>query len=69
MAWTDNIYNLVDSITKEIYKNLDRHGKNCVIRTAYKKMTLQDCYAVVLHFQKKALKPLGIKKMIKSLSL
>lgn len=52
MAWTDNIYNLVDSITKEIYKNLDRpHGKNCVIRTAYKKMTLQDCYAVVRHFQ------------------
>lgn len=54
MTWTDNIYNLVDSITKEIYKNLDRpHGKNCVIRTAYKKMTLQDCYAVVRHFQQK----------------
>lgn len=54
MVWTDNIYNFVDSITKEIYKNLDRpQGKNCVIRTAYKKMTLQDCYAVIRHFQQK----------------
>lgn len=29
MTWTDNIYNLVDSITKEIYKNLDKPHNYC----------------------------------------
>lgn len=68
MTWTDNIYNLVDSITKEIYKNLNRpHGKNCVIRTACKKMTCQDCYAVVIHFQQKGFEATWYQKDDKKL--
>lgn len=54
MIWTDNIYNLVDNMTEELYKNLDKpHNQNCVIRAAYENMTFQECHAVVLHFQKK----------------
>lgn len=54
MIWTDNIYSLVDDMTEELYKNLDKpHNQNCVIRAAYENMTLQECHAVVLHFQEK----------------
>lgn len=54
MIWTDNIYSLVDDMTEELYKNLDKpHNQNCVIRAAYENMTLQECHEVVLYFQKK----------------
>lgn len=56
MIWTDNIYSLVDDMTEELYKNLDKpHNQNCVIRAAYENMTLQECHEVVLYFQKKGL--------------
>lgn len=54
MIRTNNIYSLVDDMTEELYKNLDKpHNQNCVTRAAYENMTLQECHAVVLHFQKK----------------
>lgn len=54
MIWTDNIYTLVDDMTEELYKNLDKpHNQNCVTRVAYDNMTLQECHEVVLHFQQK----------------
>lgn len=54
VIWTDNIYTLVDDMTEELYKSLDKpHNQNCVIRTAYDNMTLQECHEVVLHFQQK----------------
>lgn len=54
MIWTDNICSLVDDMTEELYKNLDKpHNQNCVIRAAYENMTLQECHEVVLYFQKK----------------
>ena len=54
MIWTDNIHNLVDDMVKEVYKNLNNpRGRNCVIRTAYKKMTLQECQEVVGYFQER----------------
>lgn len=54
MIWTDNIYTLVDDITEELYKRLDKpHNQNCVTRAAYDNMTLQECHEVVLYFQKK----------------
>lgn len=50
----NNIHNFVDDMTQEIYKNLDKpHNQNCVTRAAYNNMTLQECHAVVLHFQQK----------------
>lgn len=50
----NNIHSFVDDMAQEIYKNLDRpHNQNCVIRVVNEDMTLQECYAVVLHFQKK----------------
>ena len=50
----NNIHSFVDDMAQEIYKNLYRpHNQNCVIRVANEDMTLQECYAVVLHFQKK----------------
>ena len=50
----NNIHSFVDDMAQEIYKNLDRpHNQNCVIRVANEDMTLQECYTVVLHFQKK----------------
>ena len=56
MILTDNIYSLVDDMTEELYKNLDKpHNQNCVTRAAYENMTFQECHAVVLHFQKKRL--------------
>ena len=54
VIWTDNIYTLVDDMTEELYKNLSKqHNQNCVTRVAYEDMTLQECHAVVLHFQQK----------------
>lgn len=48
MIWTDNIYSLVDNMTEELYKNLDKpHNQNCVTRAAYGNMTLQECHEVV----------------------
>ena len=44
----------VDDMAQEIYNNLDKpHNQNCVTRVANEDMTLQECHAVVLHFQKK----------------
>lgn len=38
MIWTDNIYSLVDDMTEELYKNLDKpYNQNCVTRAAYEK--------------------------------
>ena len=54
MIWTDNIYTLVDDMTEELYKNLNKpYNQNCITRVAYDNMTLQECHAVVLHFQQK----------------
>ena len=54
MIWTDNVYTLVDDMTEELYKNLNKpHNQNCVTRVAYDNMTLQECHEVVLHFQQK----------------
>ena len=54
MIWTDNIYTLVDDMTEELYKNLNKpHNQNYVTRAAYDNMTLQECHEVVLYFQKK----------------
>lgn len=53
MIWTDNIYNLVDNMTEELYKNLDKpHNQNCVTRAAYENMTLQEYICI----QKKDIK-------------
>lgn len=50
----NNIHNFVDDMAQEIYKNLDKpHNQNCVTRVANEDMTLQECHAVVLHFQQK----------------
>lgn len=54
MIWTDNVYTLVDDMTEELYKNLNKpHNQNCVTRVAYDNMTLQECHEVVLYFQQK----------------
>lgn len=54
MIWTEHVYQLVDDITEELYKNLDEpHNQNCVTMVAYDNMTLQECHEVVLHFQQR----------------
>ena len=59
----NNIHSFVDDMAQEIYKNLDKpHNQNCVTRAAYNNMTLQECHAVVLHFQQKGFEATWYKK-------
>ncbi len=52
MIWTNNMYHLVSKVVQDVRKNLQNPcDTNCVMKTACRSMTLQECQEIAKYFQ------------------